>query len=73
MQWASKTFSIEQCDPRMHPVEKVDLFDGMRGSDCSIKEVGIEKSFFRLRKRARFGLRSEISRAVSWLEFPPSY
>ena len=24
-----------------HPVEKVDFFDGMCGSDCSIEKVGI--------------------------------
>ena len=45
----------------VHPVEKVDFFDGMRGSDCSIVKVGIEKVLFRLRKNARFGLRSEIA------------
>ena len=27
-----------------HPVEKVDCSDGMRGSDCSIENVGIEVS-----------------------------
>ena len=37
------------------------VFDGMRGSDCSIKKNGLEKALFRLRKNARFGLRSEIA------------
>ena len=45
----------------VHPVEEVDFFDGMHGSDCSIEKGGIEKAFFRLRKNARFGLRSEIA------------
>ena len=44
-----------------HPVEKVDFLDGMCGLDCSIEKVGIEKALFRLRKNARFGLRSEIA------------
>ena len=29
-----------------HPVEKVDIFDGMRRSHCSIEKVGIEKRHF---------------------------
>ena len=45
----------------VHPVEKVDFFDGMRRSDCSIEKIGIEKALFRLRKNARFGLRLEIA------------
>ena len=45
----------------VHPVEQVDFFDGMRGSDCSIEKVGIERVPFRLRKNARFGLGSEIA------------
>ena len=44
-----------------HPVEKVDFLDGMCGSDCSTEKNGIEKALFRLRKNARFGLRSEIA------------
>ena len=44
-----------------HPVEKVDFFDGMRGSDSSIEKVGIEKALLRLRKNARFSLESEIA------------
>ena len=44
-----------------HPVEKVDFFDGMRESDCSIEKVGIEKALFRLLKYTRLGLRSEIA------------
>ena len=36
----------------VHLVEKVDFFDGMRGSDCSIDNIGIEKALFRLRKNA---------------------
>ena len=34
----------------VHLVEKVDFFDGMRGSDCSIEKNRIEKALFRLRK-----------------------
>ena len=45
----------------VHPVENVDFLDGMRRSDGSIENIGIEKAFFRLRKNARFGLRSEIA------------
>ena len=37
------------------------FFDGMRGSDCSIEKIGIEKILFRVRKNARFGLQSEIA------------
>ena len=59
MQWASKSFSIEQSDP--HIPLKRRLLDGMCGSGCSIEKVGIEKALFRLRKNARFGLRSEIA------------
>ena len=67
--FSMQTFSIEQSDPRIPsklPVEKLDLekldfFDGMRGLNCSIEKVGIEKALFRLRKNARFGLRSEIA------------
>ena len=33
----------------------------MCGSDCSIENVGIETVLFRLRKKARFGLRSETT------------
>ena len=33
----------------------------MRGSDCSIEKVGIEKALFLLRKNPRFGLRPEIA------------
>ena len=32
-----------------HPVEKVDIFKGMRGFYCPIEEIGIEKAVFRLR------------------------
>ena len=35
-----------------HLVEKVDFVDGMRGSDCSIGKIGIEKAIFRLRKNS---------------------
>ena len=45
-----KTLSIEPSDPR----KKVDFFNEMRGSDCSIEQVGIGKAPFRLRKNARF-------------------
>ena len=45
----------------VHLVEKVDFLDGMRGSDCSVEKVGIEKGLFRPRKNTRFGLRSEIA------------
>ena len=57
MRWASKTFLIEQSDPRI-PLKKS---DGMRGSGCSIEKVRIENALLRLRKNARFGLRSEIA------------
>ena len=60
MRWGSKTFLIEQSES-VHPVEKLDFFDGMRGSDCSFEKIGIEKALFRLRKNARFGIRSEIA------------
>ena len=29
-----------------HPVEKLDCFEGMRGSVCSIEKHGIEKALF---------------------------
>ena len=44
-----------------HPVDKVDFFDGMRGSDCSIEKVGIGQALFRLRKNARFSLGSKMA------------
>ena len=44
-----------------NPIRASDIFDGMRGSDCSIENIGIEKTLFRLRKNARFGLWSEIT------------
>ena len=60
MRWASKTFSIEQSDLCI-PLKKSILSTGCAGSDCSIEKIGIEKALFRLRKNARFGLRSEIA------------
>ena len=45
----------------VHSVETVDFFDGMRGLDCSIEKLGSRRHFFKLRKNARFGLRSEIA------------
>ena len=35
-----------------HPVETLDFFNGMRGPDCLIEEIGIEKAFLQLRKNA---------------------
>ena len=59
MMWAFKSFSIEQSNPCI-PFAKVDLFEGIRASDCSIEKYGIDRARFQLRKNARFGLRSEI-------------
>ena len=60
MRWAS-IFVFDGAIRSARPVEKVNFFDVMCGSDCSIEKVGIEKALFRLRKDARFGLRSEIA------------
>ena len=35
-----------------HPVETLDFFNGMRGPDCLIEKIGIEKAFLQLRKNA---------------------
>ena len=51
--------SFDRAMRSAHHFEKVDFFDGMCGSGCSIEKVGIEKTLSRLRKYARFGLRSE--------------
>ena len=59
MRWALKK-KIDRAIRSVHLVEEVDFLHGMCGSDCSIEKNGIEKALFRLRKNARFGLRSEI-------------
>ena len=50
---------FERAIRSVHPVQKIDFFDGMRGSDGSIEKVGIEKAPLRLHKNARFSLRSK--------------
>ena len=47
-----------------HAVEKVEFFDGMCGSDCSVEKIGIEKALFRLRKNARFVLDRKSSFSI---------
>ena len=48
MRWAS-IFVFDGAIRSARPVEKVNFFDVMCGSDCSIEKVGIEKALFRLR------------------------
>ena len=60
MWWASTHFSIEQSDPSI-PLKKSTFSTGCADRIARSKKTGIEKALFRLRKNARFGLRSEIT------------
>lgn len=57
MQWASKHFRsrnpIRASRPKSH------FFDWIRGSDCFIGKVGIEKALFQQYEKVRFSLLSE--------------
>ena len=39
--WGGLQMIFDRAIRSGHPVEKVDFFDGMCGSDCSIEKVGI--------------------------------
>ena len=45
MKRAKKKKQVEQSDPRI-PSKESSFFDGMRGLDCSMEKVGIEKALF---------------------------
>ena len=47
-------FFFDRAIRSAHPVDKVVFFDGMRGTDCSIEKIWIERPLIRLSKNAPY-------------------